>query len=833
MVGEQITYTAARIAAILKAKIVNKGNPDDEIVHLLFDSRQLIHAGQSLFFALKTSKGNGHKYIYSLYQKGIRNFVVSEVHALNISRLPEANILLVKDSLKALQQLAAYHRKRFSYPVIGITGSNGKTIVKEWLQHVLQDHYEIVRSPKSYNSQIGVPLSVWQMSGEHNLAIFEAGISQVGEMDALREIIRPTIGIFTNIGEAHGENFINRRQKTGEKLGLFTHVQSLIYDNDYAEISNAIGRAGLQKKVNVFDWSRKNDAVVRLLKVNKKNDGSILTVLFKGQETKVQIPFIDQASVENSMHVISLVLLLGIPLRDVLPRLKTLPTVAMRLEMKAGINHCTIINDSYNSDINSIHIALDFLNQQFPHTRKTLILSDILQSRKAEGELYADIDKLLRDKGIDRFIGIGKALSRQQKTFRNIAESYFFKTTEDFLNHFDTDHFRDEGILIKGSRVFGFERISKFLQKKAHQTILEVKLSALVANLNYYRSKLLPETKIMVMVKAFSYGSGSVEIANVLQYHHADYLCVAYTDEGVELRKAGIKLPIMVLNPEAEGFDHILQYDLEPEIYSFEILKEFEQAVSNYPGKEKVKIHLKLDTGMHRLGFLPEEVDELCEYVAQNQYLAVASVFSHLASSDRPEDDEFTRSQYILFNQMVSTIQASLSYPFLRHILNTAGISRFPEAQMDMVRLGIGLYGVETVSEDRGKLQNVSSMKTVISQIKTIEKGDTVGYNRSFIAGERMRIAIVPVGYADGLRRSLSNGKGVLYVAGKEAPVVGKVCMDMTMIDVGDIDCKVGDQVVVFDENHPVTELAQRAGTIPYEILTGISKRVKRIYFHE
>ncbi len=833
MPGDQMKYTAAHIAKILKAEIINEGKLDDKIVHLLFDSRQLIHAGESLFFALKTPKGNGHKYIYSLFEKGVRNFVVSELHALNLQRLSQANILLVKNSLKALQQLASYHRKRFSYPVIGITGSNGKTIVKEWLQHVLQDRYEIVRSPKSYNSQIGVPLAVWQMSAEHNLAIFEAGISQVGEMDALREIIRPTIGIFTNIGEAHGENFINRRQKTGEKMGLFTHVQSLIYDNDYAEISNAIGRAGLQKKVKVFDWSRKNDAVVKLLKVTKTGNGSTLEVLFNGKRTQLQIPFIDEASIENSMHVISLVLLLEIPLHEVRERLKTLPTVAMRLEMKAGINHCTIINDSYNSDINSIHIALDFLNQQFPQTRKTLILSDILQSRKSENELYGDIDKLLREKGIDRFIGIGEALHRQQKMFRHIKESYFFKRTEDFLSRFDTDHFRDEGILIKGSRVFGFERISKFLQKKAHQTVLEVKLSALVSNLNYYRSKLLPDTKIMVMVKAFSYGSGSVEIANVLQYHHADYLCVAYTDEGVELRKAGIRLPVMVMNPEEEGFDHLLQYDLEPEIYSFELLKEFEQAVSNYPGKGKVKIHLKLDTGMHRLGFLPEEVGRLGEYLSQNQHLAVASVFSHLASSERPEDDEFTRSQYLLFNKLTESIREALQYPFLKHILNTAGISRFPEAQMDMVRLGIGLYGVATIPEEEGKLLNVSSMKTVISQIKSIEKGDSVGYNRSFIAPGKMRIAIVPVGYADGLRRSLSNGKGKLYIAGKTAPVVGKVCMDMTMIDIGDIDCKVGDRVVIFDEKHPVTEMAKQADTIAYEILTGISKRVKRVYFHE
>ncbi len=825
-------YTIQEVASIVKGEFTHRGI-ETCITELLVDSRQLLHPKETLFFAIKTNKGNGHKYILELYNKGVRNFIVTEIHTLNLSLLAEANIIQLANSLSALQKLASHHRKQFTYPVIGITGSNGKTIVKEWLYHVLEKSYSIIRSPKSYNSQIGVPLSVWQMTDDYNLAIFEAGISEVGEMDKLREIIHPEIGIFTNIGEAHSDGFISQPQKAGEKMGLFTQVKTLIYSSDYGKISNAIGRSGLQKRIKILDWSRKNEAVIKILQVKKKEKYTSITAIYLENKITIDIPYLDEASIENSIQVLSVALLLGIKNELIISRMKGLPPIAMRLEMKEGINHCMIINDSYNSDTKSITIALDFLNQQFSKKDKTLILSDILQSRESEYELYQYIAGLISEKDIKRIIGIGPALTRQQKSFTDISVSSFYQSTDEFLADFNASEYRDEGILIKGSRIFEFERISKVLQQKAHQTVLEINLHSLIENLNYFRSKLLPDTKIMVMVKAFSYGSGSFEIANILEYHNVDYLCVAYTDEGVELRRAGIKLPIIVMNPEEEAFDQILQYNLEPEIYSFRILKQFNKAIDGYSHDIKGKIHLKLDTGMHRLGFLEKDMGNLIKELQQSHRLRVVSVFSHLAAADDPQEDQFTRNQYQQLNAMATHLETALNYTFLKHILNSAGISRFPEAQMDMVRLGIGLYGVEHLEEEKGKLQNVSSLKTIISQIKEVPKGETVGYNRSFKAPEKMRIAIVPVGYADGLRRNLSNGKGRLYIHGKAAPIIGKICMDMCMLDIRNISCKEGDQVIIFGENHPITELAKHAETIPYEILTGISKRVKRVYFQE
>ncbi len=825
-------YTIQEVASIVKGEFTHRGI-ETCITELLVDSRQLLHPKETLFFAIKTNKGNGHKYILELYNKGVRNFIVTEIHTLNLSLLAEANIIQLANSLSALQKLASHHRKQFTYPVIGITGSNGKTIVKEWLYHVLEKSYSIIRSPKSYNSQIGVPLSVWQMTDDYNLAIFEAGISEVGEMDKLREIIHPEIGIFTNIGEAHSDGFISQPQKAGEKMGLFTQVKTLIYSSDYGKISNAIGRSGLQKRIKILDWSRKNEAVIKILQVKKKEKYTSITAIYLENKITIDIPYLDEASIENSIQVLSVALLLGIKNELIISRMKGLPPIAMRLEMKEGINHCMIINDSYNSDTKSITIALDFLNQQFSKKDKTLILSDILQSRESEYELYQYIAGLISEKDIKRIIGIGPALTRQQKSFTDISVSSFYQSTDEFLTDFNASEYRDEGILIKGSRIFEFERISKVLQQKAHQTVLEINLHSLIENLNYFRSKLLPDTKIMVMVKAFSYGSGSFEIANILEYHNVDYLCVAYTDEGVELRRAGIKLPIIVMNPEEEAFDQILQYNLEPEIYSFRILKQFNKAIDGYSHDIKGKIHLKLDTGMHRLGFLEKDMGNLIKELQQSHRLRVVSVFSHLAAADDPQEDQFTRNQYQQLNAMATHLETALNYTFLKHILNSAGISRFPEAQMDMVRLGIGLYGVEHLEEEKGKLQNVSSLKTIISQIKEVPKGETVGYNRSFKAPEKMRIAIVPVGYADGLRRNLSNGKGRLYIHGKAAPIIGKICMDMCMLDIRNISCKEGDQVIIFGENHPITELAKHAETIPYEILTGISKRVKRVYFQE
>ena len=826
-------YNIKTICSAIDGQFLLLADEKAEIEELLTDSRQLLYPAQTLFFALRTNKGNGHKYIYELYGKGVRNFVVSEKEILNFSKIKDANIIFVKDGLAALQRLAAFHRKKFSFPVIAITGSNGKTIVKEWAYFVLSAVYNIVRSPKSYNSQIGVPFSVWQMSGEHDLAIFEAGISTVGEMDKLREIIQPDVGIYTNIGVAHSEGFISEEQKAGEKLALFKHVKTLIYSNDYAQISNAIARAGLQKRIQLFDWSTKNEAKIKITEIKKKNKTTSISALFSGEEITVEIPFTDEASIENSIHVLALGLYLDMDRKIIVERMKKLPPVAMRLEMKEGINQCTVINDTYNADKKSITIALNFLHQQFPGQNKTLILSDILQSNEPDRELYSYIAALLKEKDVRRFIGIGPVLYKHQKLFEEIPEKKFYKDTQSYIADFDPGQYRNEGILIKGSRIFEFERITKLLQKKSHQTVLEINLKSLVDNLKFYRSLLLPETKIMVMVKAFSYGSGSFEIASTLEYHNADYLCVAYADEGVELRKAGIRLPVMVMNPGVESFEMMLQYDLEPEIYSFRVLKLFADAVSDSAQKGGGKIHIKFDTGMHRLGFYEDDLPELIRELQKNTQIKVQSVFSHLSAAGDPGQDAFTRQQYRHFHSTASRLEEGLGYPVLKHILNTAGILRFPEAQMDMVRLGIGLYGVEQLEEEKGKLANVTSLKTVISQIKTVKKGETIGYDRSFKAKRDMQIAIIPIGYADGLRRSLSNGKGQVYIRGKSAPVVGKICMDMTMIDITGIFCKEGERVVVFDGDHPVTQLAKQMDTIPYEVLTGISQRVKRVYFNE
>ncbi|MEI6059943.1 MAG: bifunctional UDP-N-acetylmuramoyl-tripeptide:D-alanyl-D-alanine ligase/alanine racemase [Bacteroidota bacterium] len=679
---------------------------------------------------------------------------------------------------------------------------------------------------------MGVPLSVWQMRGDHELAIFEAGISEQDEMDHLQPIIQPTIGIFTTIGHAHDENFINRIQKAGEKLKLFTRVKTLVYCIDQKELQEGIIKTGILKNIETFTWSRKVDADLRIIRVLPEGHQTHLTALYKEAEISIVIPFTDEASIENVIHCWAVMLLMGYEQTVIARRMLSLQPLAMRLEMKAGINNCTIINDSYSNDIDSLAIALDFLNQQKQHRRKTVILSDILQSGRSDSHLYHEVSELLSLKQIDRLIGIGKGISRQASLFG--METEFYETTEDFLDSYSLSSFNNESILLKGARVFGFERISEALQQKTHETVLEINLNALVHNLNYYRSKLDPGVKVMAMVKAFSYGSGSFEIANVLQFHQVDYLTVAYADEGVELRKAGIRLPIMVMNPDEESFDSMLRYHLEPEIYSFRVLKMLDTALQRLStNSNPVGIHIKIDTGMHRLGFDPSEVDELVRQLKDREHIQVKSVFSHLAESDNTEGDDFTRFQVSLFSEVSGRICSEFDYPILRHIANTAATTRFPEARFDMVRLGIGLYGIAPMPGEQEKMENVSTLRSVISQIKHIPSEDTVGYNRRFRAERDTDIAIVPIGYADGLSRALSNGRGHLKVKGQYVPIVGNICMDMTMVDVTGIDAREGDEVIVFGKDLPITRLAEEMGSIPYEILTGISQRVKRVYYQE
>lgn len=824
-------YTISEIVKIIKGELIHEGDANARISELAIDSRRLIAPETSLFFALTSKRNDGHKYIEELYDKGVRNFVV-ETDPSNLLLLYNANIIKVKNTLSALQMLATAHRKQFKIPVIGITGSNGKTIVKEWLYQLLNESKSIVRSPKSFNSQIGVPLSVWQMRDDHELAIFEAGISEPDEMDHLQPIIQPTIGIFTNIGHAHDENFINRIQKAGEKFKLFTKVKTLVYCIDQKELQEGIIKTGLLKNIETFTWSRKEAADLQVTLVKPDAHNTLLNALYKGNEISISIPFTDVASIENAIHCWAVMLLMGFGDALIAKRMLALQPLAMRLEMKAGINNCTLINDSYSNDIDSLAIALDFLNQQKQHRKKTVILSDILQSGRSENHLYGEVNELLNQKQVDRLIGIGKGISRQASLFK--IEKEFFNSTEEFLDSYSAGAFANESILLKGARIFGFERITEALQQKTHETVLEIDLNALVHNLNYYRSKLEPGVKVMGMVKAFSYGSGSYEIANVLQFHQVDYLTVAYADEGVELRKAGIKLPIMVMNPEDESFDAIIKYQLEPEIYSFRVLKMLEAtllrlSVNSHP----VGIHLKIDTGMHRLGFDPVEVDELINQLKDRSQIRIKSVFSHLAASDSPANDDFTRHQVSLFRMISERICSEFDYPILRHIANTAAITRFPESQFDMVRLGIGLYGIAPMPDEQEKLQNVSTLRSIISQIKHVPAEDSIGYNRRYKAKKDTTIAIVPIGYADGLSRALSNGIGHLKVNGHYAPIVGSICMDMTMIDITCIKAHEGDEVIIFGKELPITRLADEMGSIPYEILSGISQRVKRVYFQE
>jgi Alr-MurF fusion protein len=820
-------YTISSIAKIINAEII-KCHLDAEIKHLLLDSRRLSSPDNSIFFAIKGARNDGHKFIADLYQKGIRNFVVSEIPEI-FNQFNDCSILKVKDTLAALQNLAAYHRSQFTIPVLGITGSNGKTIVKEWLFQLLREDLNIVRSPKSYNSQVGVPLSVWEMSNEHELAIFEAGISEPNEMSLLKQIIDPTVGIITNIGQAHSENFVSEVEKIKEKLLLFHNCESLIFCKDYSSILEQITQQAQFATTKLFSWSRKSKADLQIGRIEKSASETKIQGIYNNDFLSISIPFVDDAYIENAILCWCFMLLSGYDNKIIEERMHLLSPVAMRLELKEGMNNCSIINDSYNSDLGSLSIALDFLNQQKQHAKRTVILSDILQSGKDETLLYKEVADLLQKKKVHRLIGIGEAISRQAKLFSG-EKSFFFSTSE-FLNRYNTSFFRDETILLKGARAFGFEQISKLLQQKAHETVLEINLNAFVHNLNYYRSIIDKKTKLMAMVKAFSYGSGSFEIANILQFQRIDYLAVAYADEGVELRKAGITTPIMVMNPEEQSFEAMLNYELEPEIYSFRMLGIFNEVVKR--GGKVTPIHIKLDTGMHRLGFEEKDIPELIVRIKNNKFLLIKSVFSHLAASDEKEHDAFTKKQIDSFTEMSEQFKKHFEYPILRHILNSSGIARFGSAQFEMVRLGIGMYGISANEYEQMNLQNVSTLKTIVSQIKLVSPPDTVGYSRKGILTKPSRIATVPIGYADGYNRKLGNGIGKMFINGQVAPTVGSICMDMCMLDVTDLNVSEGDEVIVFGDNYSIAQIAKDMGTIPYEVLTNVSRRVKRVYYQE
>ena len=820
------TYSISDIAKITKGNLAICDDPQADVNDLIIDSRKFVSGRKSLFVALISEANDGHKYIFDLYQRGVVNFLVSKMPD---DSMPLANIVLVENSLEALQKLSIHHRLRFHYPVIGITGSNGKTIVKEWLYQVVSQDIKVVRSPKSYNSQIGVPLSVLQMSDDYEMAIFEAGISQPDEMDNLQKIIIPDIGIFTNIGHAHDENFVNKRQKINEKIQLFKKCKKIIFCHDHGEINQRILSVESFRQKEIISWSFRNEEADLFIKELKNK----FLCSYHGQSFSLEMPFSDNASVENIFHVVLAALEVGIQPKNIQDRIKKLSSIAMRLELKEGVNNCSIINDVYNSDLNSIAIAMDFLGQQNQHSQKSVILSDILQTGMNEFTLYSRVSELIDKMEIDTFIGIGKALQRQQSLFN--CTTFFYDTTEEFLRYHPIYSLANQTILLKGARKFEFEKISNRLQQKAHQTVMEINLTALVENLNFYKTLLQPKTKIMAMVKAFSYGSGSFEIANALRYHNVDYLAVAYADEGVELRKAGITLPIMVMNPDEGAFDLMIVNNLEPEIYNLSVLEKLIATAKNsiLPKGKAVGIHIKIDSGMHRLGFEKSELPALIQRIKDVRQVEVRSAFTHLVGSDSPKFDDFTKKQAQTFSEACKFLELALGHGFIKHILNSAGICRFPELHLDMVRLGIGLYGFGACPTYKKKLRNVSSLKSIITQIKPIKKGESVGYDRSFIAPDDMLSATIPIGYADGFDRRMSQGVGKVLIQGKYAPVIGNVCMDMTMVDVTNMEVKEGDEVIIFNEDFTISQMASLINTIPYEVMTSISRRVKRVYYQE
>ncbi len=802
------------------------------VTELAIDSRSIEQPGSALFVCLVTPLRNAHVYVGDAVRKGVRSFLVSE--GVSIAATEGVNVIRVKDTLVALQQIATAHRRCYDLPVIGITGSNGKTIVKEWLAELLGDDKKIVRSPKSYNSQIGVPLSVWLINEGHELGIFEAGISQPGEMVKLQPMIAPTIGVFTNIGAAHSEGFVDMRQKVEEKLGLFVGCETLVYCTDNPLVQECVLalQARRPQDMRLMTWSKTGEAVLTITDITPHAGQTVIRGRYEGRDMEVRIPMGDEAAVENAIHCWCVLLLLGYGADRIAERMGRLQQVSMRMEMKHGINDCTIINDTYNSDLTSLQLALNYLEQQRQHRRHTVILSDILQPGKSEESLYEEVAMYVARRKIERFVGIGAAISRNREAFvrAGIADCSFYESTEAFLSSFHLLTFEHEAILLKGARVFAFEKISKLMEQKVHQTVMQIDLGALRQNLDVYRAGLNVGVKTMAMVKAFAYGSGSYEIASLLQYAGVDYLTVAYTDEGVTLRKAGIRMPIMVMSPEASSFDRMIAWQLEPELYNFRSVNAFVRMAETL-GKKEYPVHIKLDTGMHRLGFERKDMGQLVAMLQKTETIKIASIFSHLAASDDAAEDAFTAHQARLYEEMSDSILQAIPYLPLRHLCNTAGITRHRHLQYSMVRLGLGLYGIDSSTLLKNKLQHISTLKTSIAQIRDVPAGDSIGYGHKTFATQDMRLATISIGYADGYPRSMGHGKAHVLINGQPAPTVGIICMDMCMVDITDLaNVNEGDEVIVMGSDLPATQLARWADTISYEIMAGISQRVKRVY---
>jgi len=795
---------------------------------ILIDSRKILFPKESIFFAIKGNLTDGHLFIHSLYEQGVRCFVHSQ--SVDTSLYPEAQFIHVKDVVQVLQDFAHHHRQQFDIPVLAITGSNAKTILKEWLFLLLEQDFIIIKSPKSYNSQIGVPLSVLGMNTQHELGIFEAGISQVGEMQQLQTIIQPSLGIFTNIGKAHASGFETQEEKIREKLSLFKDCDAIIYKIEHQKIHQEIQVFDQNK---LWSWGASKDAKIPIYTQITPNH-SVVSIHWKGKIHDLKIPFTNSAAIENCLHGIATLLYLGIDIDSLENRIKKLRDVPMRMELKEGINSCQIIDDSYNNDFEGLKIALDFLNQkhkQSPSYTKTLILSDIPEVNQSKQ--YSLIAQLIQEHQIQKLIGIGPILCQKKSLFKAIPDSHFFENTNEFIQAIDkTIHFRQESILLKGARAFEFERIAQQLKKRIHGTVLEINLGAITHNLQVYKNLLHPNTKMMVMVKASAYGSGSYEIAQLLQYNHVDYLGVAYVDEGVALRQHGIKLPIMVMNTAIHEFEVLCQYNLEPVVYSLAMLEQFSQYIAQSAKATAYPIHLEFDTGMHRLGFVKKDIDILIlELKKAQKHIHIAGLFSHLAASDETQHEAFTNEQIESFKDLATQIENALQIKSIKHILNSAGISRFPSQQLDLVRLGIGLYGIDP-NKRLPMLKNVAQLKTCISQIKVLQKGETIGYSRKGKILKTSRVAILAIGYADGFLRAFGNGNFSVKIQNKLAPTIGNICMDMCFVDISNIpEAKEGDEVIIFDSIEGIETLAEATNTIPYEILTNISDRVPRVFY--
>ncbi len=808
-------YKLGKIAEYTGGNLV--GNAELTITDISFDTRKLVAPKNSIFFALKTSRNDGHKYINTAFDKGVRAFVVADDYH---SEIP-ASFIKVGDTLLALQQLAAKHRSNFSNPVLAITGSNGKTTVKEWLTQVLQQEINIASSPRSFNSQIGVPLSLWQIEPQHHLAIIEAGISEVGEMKRLAEMIAPSIGIFTNVGDAHLQNFDDKLHLIREKAVLFSQCEWVVVNGDQKELVNELKKLHLP----IVSWGLEdeNDIVVRFV---SEQNGTKAHVKFSGDTFEFLIPFTEHSSLENACQVIVTSLKLKIKGDIIQKGISALEPLDMRLQVLKGINNCMLINDAYTADIKALESSLDLAHTYAHNRSKTLIISDF---PFGASNTYQRIQKLIEEKNIKRLITIGieENIARE---IHSTAEVFHSKSS--FLTQDLNQQFQNEVVVIKGARKYELESIAKRLQLKDHQTVLEINLNAFTENLNYYKKLLHTKTKVMAMVKAFSYGSGSYEVASHLESLGVDYLAVAYADEGIALRKNGIQLPILVLNPEPTAFKSIIRYNLEPEIYSIELLKLFIAELSAHELSE-FPVHIKLDSGMHRLGIEADEIDLLISHLSENQAVHVESIFSHLAASEDSKYDAFTKSQTALFQTNSEKIIQALDYSPLRHICNTAAISRFPNAHFDMVRLGIGLYGISADEKNQNALELAGKLKTTIIQTRIIQQGESLGYGRNFYAENETKIAIIPIGYADGLSRALGNGDFQVKIGNETAPIIGTICMDMAFVDISHCPAKTGDEVVIFDSSETIKKIANTLNTIPYEVLSSISHRVKRIYFAE